>query len=613
MKGLILWQLLSNSDFRTGTITSSAISKGQTNVPTLPSMTMPRSFSAMFSAESIVSTTGRDLSRRTKMIDTKCELTVARTMLSAKVEVVLRRESRERHIREKALRALHPMEEKYTDVLLLDEEDGPIIIEQECQELQPIIKDFVQCYVENNDKPVEVWLEAKMREQLPNASDNEIKSISSSIIESLETTETKKQSLQKSVQSGRSKESWFASEMVKATSGMSAQQASKYLAGLDTALQNANEALYRTITTQAGAISRNPNLDGFIAEQYHAQTFNLNAAARNSEYTAKVLEPNGNGYAKNSVDIVIVDGNGKTVKRYQSKYCKDATATEQAFEHGDYRGQQKLVPNDQQSGIKKKTTTVIESPDGTTSNRLSKKRAEEMRNEAQSGKWNELNWNEYATKDLALGIGKQAGQAALQGAAISVGFDIAQKLWEGEEIEGADVVETALKGGADFGIKAAAAGALKVGAEKEIIKFIPKGTPASTITNIAFVAIEDAKVMGEMVTGDLSVKEGIEKIEQTTVSTAAGLVAMGEGSTIGAAIGTVFGPVGSAIGGFIGGTVGYIAGSKVGEAVVKGAQKIRDGAIKVAKKIVSGVKTVGSAIVSGVKSLCSGIASFFGF
>ena len=84
-----------------------------------------------------------------------------------------------------------------------------------------------------------------------------------------------------------------------------------------------------------------------------------------------------------------------------------------------------------------------------------------MRNEAQSGKWNELNWNEYATKDLALGIGKQAGQAALQGAAISVGFDIAQKLWEGEEIEGADVVETALKGGAKekgFGVIIAAAG-----------------------------------------------------------------------------------------------------------------------------------------------------------
>ena len=32
----------------------------------------------------------------------------------------------------------------------------------------------------------------------------------------------------------------------------------------------------------------------------------INAAARNSEYTAKVLEPNGNGYAKNSVDIMIL-------------------------------------------------------------------------------------------------------------------------------------------------------------------------------------------------------------------------------------------------------------------------------------------------------------------
>lgn len=39
-------------------------------------------------------------------------------------------------------------------------------------------------------------------------------------------------------------------------------------------------------------------LDGFIAEQYHAQTFNLNAEATGSQYRAKVLEPNGNGYAK---------------------------------------------------------------------------------------------------------------------------------------------------------------------------------------------------------------------------------------------------------------------------------------------------------------------------
>lgn len=73
-----------------------------------------------------------------------------------------------------------------------------------------------------------------------------------------------------------------------------------YLQGLDAALADANASLYRTIRTQAGAgpISQNPNLDGFIAEQYHAQTFNLNAKASGSPYRAKVLDPVDGKYAK---------------------------------------------------------------------------------------------------------------------------------------------------------------------------------------------------------------------------------------------------------------------------------------------------------------------------
>ena len=505
------------------------------------------------------------------------------------------------------------MKEEYEFDLLLDEEDGPILVEEECKELKPIVEDFVKSYSANPTASVESWLIPKMQEQLPERSHEEIVAMVDEIVVTIKVSEEKKASLEKAIDSGRSKESWFASEAKKATSAMSTQEAAKYLTNLDMALQQANESLYRTITTQAGTVSQNPRLDGFIAEQYHAQTFNMNAEATGSPYRAKVLEPNGNGYAKNSVDIVIVDGEGKVVRRYQSKYCKDAKATEQAFEHGDYRGQQKLVPEGQEGDIAKKSTTVLEAPDGTTSNPLTKSRAEQMRDEAQSGNWNDLNWNEYATKDLAIGIGKQAGYAALQGAAIGVGFDVAQKLWNGESIDADEVVETAIVSGADFGVKAAAAGALKVGVEKEIIKVIPKGTPAGTIANIAYVAIEDVKVLGKMATGELTMKEGIEKLEQTTVSTVAGLVAMGKGAAIGAAMGTVFGPVGTAVGGFIGGTVGYMAGSKVGEAVVKCAQKVRDGAKKVAKSVVSGVKSVASSVASGVKSFCRGVASFFGF
>lgn len=505
------------------------------------------------------------------------------------------------------------MKEKYEFDLLLDEADRPILVEEECKEFKPIVEDFVKSYSANPAASVEEWLIPKMQEQLPEKKHEEIVAMVEEIVVTIKVNEEKKASLEKAIASGRSKESWFASEAKKATSAMSTQEAAKYLANLDTALQQANESLYRTITTQAGTISQNPRLDGFIAEQYHAQTFNMNAEATGSPYRARVLEPNGNGYAKNSVDIVIVDGEGKVIRRYQSKYCKDAKATEQAFEHGDYRGQQKLVPEGQQGDILKKSTTVLEAPDGTTSNPLTKSRAEQMRDEAQSGNWNDLNWNEYTTKDLAIGIGKQAGYAALQGAAIGVGFDVAQKLWNGESIDADDVVETAIVSGADFGVKAAAAGALKVGVEKEIITVIPKGTPAGTIANIAHVAIEDVKVLGKMASGELTMKEGVEKLEQTTVSTAAGLVAMGKGAAIGAAMGTVFGPVGTAVGGFIGGTVGYMAGSKVGEAVVKCAQKVRDGAKKVVKTVVSGVKSVASSVTSGVKSFCRGVASFFGF
>lgn len=486
-----------------------------------------------------------------------------------------------------------------TAILAIDEDLAPQISADEAQALKPIQKKFMESYLEHRDStPVDEWLRTEMAENLPDRSAEEIAQMSNEIITTLKVQEEKKASLEKAVANGRSKESWFASEMKSATSYMSAQETARYLQRLDGALTNANESLYRTLHTQAGVISQNPHLDGFIAEQYHAQTFNLNAEATGSPFRAKVLEPTGNGYAKNSVDIVIVDEDGQIVRRYQSKYCKDAEATARAFEHGDYRGQQKLVPEGQEQDIAKKVTTVIEAPDGTSSTPLSKERAKELQEEAQSGKWNDLNWNEYKAKDLAIGISKQAGQAALMGAAVGVGFDVAQKVWNGEEIKGEELVETAVVSGADFGVKAAAAGALKVGAEKGIIKVIPKGTPAGTIANIAYVAVENVKVVGKMATGELTVKEGLEKMEQTTVATVAGIAASTKGAAIGAAVGSVLGPVGTVVGGFIGGTIGYMAGSKVGETIVKGVQKIR-------KTVTDGIKSAGKAIADGAKSFAA--------
>ena len=130
----------------------------------------------------------------------------------------------------------------------------------------------------------------------------------------------------------------------------------------------------------------------------------------------------------------------------------------------------------------KKLFESIESPDGIKSKLLSKQKAKDLQKEAQSGKWNDANWNEYKTKDLAIGIGKQAGIAAMQGAAIGAGMDVAAKLWKDEEIKGKEVVETAFKTGADFRVSSSCRGAQNSGVEKDNASFQKEHQPQPSPT-----------------------------------------------------------------------------------------------------------------------------------
>lgn len=507
------------------------------------------------------------------------------------------------------------MEEHINAAFLIpDGQGGDEALLETAQALKPIQRQFMDSYLAHREKmPLADWLQTELANNLPTCSPQETAEMSQEILSTLQLQEEKRASLEQARSDGRSAESWFAGQMKAATAHAETQQAAQYLQGLDDALNQANRALADTIYTKAGLVSQNPSLDGFIAEQYHAQTFNLNAKAAGSPYRAKVLTPQGGRYGKNSVDIVITDGAGKIVRRYQVKYYQDAQATAQAFRDGNYPFQSRLVPVDQAGDIPGKAAAVLEAPDGTTSTPLSKARAKQLQEEAQSGQWNDLNWNEYSLKDLSLGIGRQAGQAALLGAAIGAGFEVAQKVWNGEEIDGQELVENALTTGADFGVKAAAAGALKVGVEKGVVGGIPKGTPAGTIANIVFVAAENVKVAGKIATGELTVREGLEEMEQTTVSAVAGIAAGTQGAEIGAAVGTLLGPAGTVVGGLVGGAIGYMAGSKVGEAVVKGVQKVRQAARDVVESVADAAREAAGAVVSGIGSALSGIASLFGF
>ena len=490
-----------------------------------------------------------------------------------------------------------------------------ILVEDEAKELKELQQKFIKSYIINKDKmEVAQWLTFELKNNMPEKSDVEVEEISKDIIDTLKLNEEKQKLLKKAIANGRSKENWFAADLKKATSNMTTGQIAEYLHKLDEAIKSANQSMYSTITTKSGAINQNFNLDGFIAEQHHANSFNLKANLKGSEYRAEVLLPKvGETYGKNSVDIIVKDKTGKIVERYQAKYGKNANETIRMINKGDYNNQRLLVPAEQVEEIQKafpnKTVIASVGSGDIKSKYLDKVGAKELQNEAQSGNWNELNWNEYKSKDLAIGIGKKAGYAAIQGVAISVGIEIATKVWNDEEINGDEVVEQAVISGVDFGVKAATAGALKIGVEKGIVKLIPKGTPAGTLANIAYIGIENIKILGKVATGELMVKEGLNKIEQTTVATVAGIAVSANGTAIGASIGVVLGPAGTIVGSFVGGTVGYIAGSKVAEQVVKSIQKVREKARAVVEEIgcsfKSSVKTTWNNVASLTKSIFS--------
>ncbi|MBO5099879.1 MAG: hypothetical protein J6B63_01030 [Treponema sp.] len=505
------------------------------------------------------------------------------------------------------------MEEKIkNETLLIEDVYEPTLTLEEAENLKPIIKDFLQAYVQNNDKLVNEWLPAKLQETLPTYNSEQINIISNELINSLKFSEDSALNLKNAKKNGLSRDAWLEKKVLESTSAMSTQEASQYLVDLDVALSKANESLYKTITTNSGLINQNPHLDGFIAEQYHAQTFNLHAEANGSIYRAKVLEPKpGKRFGKNSVDIVIIDTTtGNQVHKYQSKYCKDPISTIKAFLKGDYRGQQKLVPKGYEDSIDSNCTTVLKAPDGTTSDPLSKEEAELLRENAQSGNSIEMDWNKFTPKELAQGVAKQVGYASIQGAAISLGFDVAKKIWDGEKIEIEDEVELALNSATDFGLKAATGAALKVGAERGVLKFIPKGTSAGLLANIAFVGIENIKVAKKVFKKELTPREGLVAMGDVTASTVGGLFMMGKGAAIGAKVGTVLGSAGIAVGSFIGGSIGYVAGSKVGKAIKEGIKTVKDYAVQEVKKIGPAIKDGFNKLVGGVKKIGKGIINF---
>lgn len=480
------------------------------------------------------------------------------------------------------------------------------------------VHSFVSDYARKSSDVTDKQFLIKKFEHYPTLWDNqnEIEQTATDIVDTVYTYEQNRRELNEHIAKGKRLESWLSKKIEQGATASGVVNVASYAKSIDTAIDNANNAMMKTIHNLNGSVNQNPNLDGLIAEQHHASTFNIDSAVKEKTFTAEPLESNG----KNSVDIVVRDDRGNIVRKYQSKYGKDTETTESYFEKGDYRGQRKLVPKGQGKDIKnaneKIEFTDYKSKNSETveSTPLSKEEAKLKQEKAQrEGKIDEYTWNDANKGQIAKRIG---GKAALS-AGLAVGFQgariVGRRIWnwvtgqENQSVEDdvKEFAESAMKSGASAGITIATSGALTVAARSGWLGKILMKTPAGHIAAAACAGIENVKTLYKFATGELTGEEALDQAGRSTCSVVGSLAAGAKGASVGAAIGSVLGPVGSVVGGIAGGIVGGIAGSTLAEAAYSAGKKI-------VSTVAKGVKAFASGIVHGVGSVVRGIGSFIG-
>lgn len=514
------------------------------------------------------------------------------------------------------------------------QETSEYLTEKEARTVKEMFKKYLKSYKEKDATMTDKeWLEQLFATELPEVSREEAKQDAEEIVESIKVYDENLTSVNEAAKRGVSKESWLADKIQEASVGMSVQEYGRRLQGLDDILHVKNAELADALTVATdGEIRRvnmNPNLDGILAENMIAKTTELSGFAQGKNIRVDVLQSNN----ANSVDVRAINLDTGRYQNYQLKFGKDAAHTIKYIEQGNYNNQQIIVPTEQleevQAHFKAKgsSKTITDHIDawGVQGKKFTKEDLKQLQRNAQDdGVLPEMDYSHFDTKSLAMSIGKNAGAMALQSAAITTGLTVANKIFKGEPVDPDELVEVAIKTGADTSIKTVTAGTLQVAIRKGIISFIPKATPAGVIANIACVGIENVKILAKIASGDLSVTKGLDQMGRTTTSMVGGLWGMAQGVALGAKVGCgvgmaltgfipVVGPAFAVASIFTGAMVGYFGGSKLGDAIFSAGKKVAGAAKSVAKAAWNGVKSVGRAIGSGIKSAGRAIASIFGF
>ena len=557
---------------------------------------------------------------------------------------------------------------------------------------EEIIKKFLKSYAENeksqDKKDLKTWLTLELQNELPNKKVEDIEKIATELIAGIEIYYQKKKEVKKYQNVGISNGDYIGNEILEKVANeieeaeivdtkeviedmkeasnilsqynetmiyetvaikepqlvaniLSANSVNNYVDTVNTAIDNANKTLVESVTTKAGTINQNPNLDGFIFEEHHAGTFNIDVSIKQKSYHAEALKPElGETYGKNSIDIVIEDS-GKYVKKYSAKAYKNANETAKSFYDKitgyKYKFQSKLVPTDQTREIVNSVDKI--KFDNVESKGITKTEIKNIQNELQSGN-KKIDIFSFKKDVNTISISKQIGKQAMVNGTMGLGIgmvaNIGANIITGKGVEAEEVIEAGIKTGASMGMATAVAGGIRVAVEKKVIPTVfSRMLTNNTIGAIAAASMDIIGTAFKLGSGEISLGQAVKDVGKSVGAAYGAIVASGWGYAGGMAIvgmiglGTI-GAVGTILGvgvTIVAGAVCAAVGSKVGGAIANGigavAGAIVDGAVgivkaggelvkSVASGVWNGVKAVGSGIVSVGKSIISGIGSFFG-
>lgn len=536
---------------------------------------------------------------------------------------------------------------------------------------EEIIKKFLKSYAENeksqDKKDLKTWLISELQNELPNKKVEDIEKIATELITGIEIYYKKKKEVEKYQSIGITNEDYIGNEILEKVADeieeaeiidtkeviedmkeasnilsqynetiiyetaaikepqlvanvLSANSVNNYVDSVNTAIDNANKTMMESVTTKVGVINQNPNLDGFIFEEYHAGTFNIDAAVKQKSYHAEALKPElGETYGKNSIDLIIEDTD-KYVKKYSAKAYKNANESAKAFYDKvtgyKYKFQSKLVPTDQTGDIANSVDKI--KFNNVESKGITKAEIKDIQKNLQSGNktGDILNFKKDVNSiSISKQIGKQAMLNGTMGVGIGMAANIGVNLITGKEVEAEEVIEVGIKTGASMGMATAIAGGIRVAVEKKVIPIV--FSRMLTNNSIGAIAAASMDIIGtafKLGSREISLGQAVKDVGSSISAGYGAIISSGIGFSGGMALATTIGlgtigTVGTILtgglalaAGAVCGVVGSNIALKIANGLGKITEKVVDKAVDIVKSGVNKVKNTVSSAWSGVKS-----------